>query len=1134
MKKLLSWMLVAVMMLSALPVSAFAAQGIADGNYHVDIKLMKVGEDKASMADGVLAENRQALVTFADGKVTNVQMGTGPMKAMGIMTSAVTEMNVKGQAVDVLETAPVMAGGTEYQYLKLLRFDLPQEAQPAALEGETAVPVSFKAPGTPMGDKLMEAELVLNWASAMVTDEKPVQPPIADGNYYVPVSLVKDTSDDASMADKVLDESRQVLVSVKDGKAVSVQLSTSPMTVMGMTSAVTEMTVAGEAVEVVKTAPFTTKDGTEYQYLQLVKFALPEEAQPQALEGATYVPVSFVAPGTPMSGTMTARLKLDWSSAEATDEKPVQPPVADGNYYVAVSLVKDTSEDASMADKVLDESRQVLVSVQDGKVVSVQLATSPMTVMGMTSAVTEMTVAGEAVEVVKTAPFTTKDGTEYQYLQLVKFALPEEAQPQALEGATYAPVSFVAPGTPMSGTMTARLKLDWASAKATQDTELAVPGESEPQEPQKITVTLTYDANGGVNAPEAQSAEIALGELAFFEVTSAEPTREGYTFLGWSINPKDASVLLHAGSPLNAQDDLTLFAIWEENKTPAAPIADGNYYMNVYLWNLQENSPSMSDMALEGNRQVLVTVQGGKVTQVMMATGPVSMAGYVSAVTEMTVNEVPVTVLKTGKFVSQPKGIEHDYLKLFTFGLPESAQPEALEGESFVPVAFRVPDTIMGDGMMMARLKLDWSSAEATQDTELAVPAEPLSDGSYYVPVSLVKENNDSASMADKILDNSRQVLVSVQDGKVTGVQLATSPMTVLGMTSAVTEMTVAGEDVDVVGEAYFKLNGAALAYLQQVKFALPQEAQPEALEGVTYVPVSFVAPGTPMGDAPMSARLKLDWSGAVATKDTKLVPPAAPEVVLTLTFDANGGEGAPAAMSAPLDGATVAFIIPEEVPTREGYTFVGWEYGDFDLQPGQQLNTQKDMTLSAVWEEIPQEITITLSYDANGGENAPEAQSVTITEGMASFEVSSVVPTRDGYTFLGWSLDEEDASELYHANDNLRTEGSVTLYAMWEEIAEPEPENPDQPQNPDQPDQPENPNQPDPQPEDKPEVPEVKPDTKPDTKPETQPDAEAETEESEKAPETGDSTSLVLLGGLALACAAGVVVMVSRKRREN
>ena len=67
--------------------------------------------------------------------------------------------------------------------------------------------------------------------------------------------------------------------------------------------------------------------------------------------------------------------------------------------------------------------------------------------------------------------------------------------------------------------------------------------------------------------------------------------------------------------------------------------------------------------------------------------------------------------------------------------------------------------------------------------------------------------------------------------------------------------------------------------------------------------------------------------------------------------------------------------------------------------------------------------------YDANGGSDAPENH-----EGFvgAKRNISDVVPVRDGYTFLGWSADQNASTAQCHAGDELIMSGDLTLYAVW------------------------------------------------------------------------------------------------------
>ena len=77
-----------------------------------------------------------------------------------------------------------------------------------------------------------------------------------------------------------------------------------------------------------------------------------------------------------------------------------------------------------------------------------------------------------------------------------------------------------------------------------------------------------------------------------------------------------------------------------------------------------------------------------------------------------------------------------------------------------------------------------------------------------------------------------------------------------------------------------------------------------------------------------------------------------------------------------------------------------------------------------------------TISYDANGGTGAPSGESYTTTsETSHNFTVSATVPTRTGYTFVGWNTSPNGGGTYYTAGTTVTaTENSpdVVLFAIW------------------------------------------------------------------------------------------------------
>ena len=149
-----------------------------------------------------------------------------------------------------------------------------------------------------------------------------------------------------------------------------------------------------------------------------------------------------------------------------------------------------------------------------------------------------------------------------------------------------------------------------------------------------------------------------------------------------------------------------------------------------------------------------------------------------------------------------------------------------------------------------------------------------------------------------------------------------------------------------------------------------------------------------------------------------------------TISYNANGGSGAPAAQTKTHD---VTLKLSTQQPTRDGYTFLGWATSSSatsaQYQPGGSYTSNANVTLYAVWQKNAP-VTYTISYNANGGSGAPAAQ--TKTHDVA-LKLSTQQPTRDGYTFLGWATSSSATSAQYQPGGSYTSNANVTLYAVWQ-----------------------------------------------------------------------------------------------------
>lgn len=153
-----------------------------------------------------------------------------------------------------------------------------------------------------------------------------------------------------------------------------------------------------------------------------------------------------------------------------------------------------------------------------------------------------------------------------------------------------------------------------------------------------------------------------------------------------------------------------------------------------------------------------------------------------------------------------------------------------------------------------------------------------------------------------------------------------------------------------------------------------------------------------------------------------------------TVTYNANGGTGAPSAQSYTY-ASSGTITLSSTKPTRSGYTFMGWgtsatdTSADWSAGGTYNRNYAGNRTLYAIWRK-----TIKITYNANGGGTAPSANSGNIYNATTSRSVTMPSMTRTGYTLLGWSTSSSATSASYSVGTAYSFSDSTTLYAVWSE----------------------------------------------------------------------------------------------------
>ena len=142
-----------------------------------------------------------------------------------------------------------------------------------------------------------------------------------------------------------------------------------------------------------------------------------------------------------------------------------------------------------------------------------------------------------------------------------------------------------------------------------------------------------------------------------------------------------------------------------------------------------------------------------------------------------------------------------------------------------------------------------------------------------------------------------------------------------------------------------------------------------------------------------------------------------------SITFNLGGGKFAETPVS-KYNIETADITLP--IPSRTGYTFVGWFDNDqlsgeaIDCIP---LGSHDDKVFYAKWQTIDYAIT----YDLNDANSVSPATNSTSNPATYTIEDAVVFedPTRVGYKFTGWSI----------SNINVGTYGEKTITANWQII---------------------------------------------------------------------------------------------------
>ncbi len=554
--------------------------------------------------------------------------------------------------------------------------------------------------------------------------------------------------------------------------------------------------------------------------------------------------------------------------------------------------------------------------------------------------------------------------------------------------------------------------------------------------------TVTFDANEGVLTGNATADY-------YYGATVAVPTaeREGYEFAGWDKNVSTVAVA-----------DADYVAQWDEKQYTIVFDADGGTAIDSVT----------ADYLSDVNAPAAVTTKEGYTFGGWAETqGETDAAKAVTFPVKMpldgdtyyaiwTPNKYTITFAETGDSVIAP--ITQDYKTDIT----KPADP-VKEGYTFDGWDVTIPDTMPAEDMTItAQWKVnsyditwDVDGVDTTENvefgSELVAPADPEKPGYTFTGW----EDADGKTPDDYVTVPSKDVEFSAQwDANEYTISFAETGETVIdpitqdcdtAITTAVptpvkTGYTFAGwvdEDGnpatvpatmpagDMTLTATWDPNADTpfKVVINYVDFATNADSTEEYdFTGTTDNAIEIVEaiPGEPadkteylelgnftLANYELDTEAANEFTGVVAADGSTVLNLYFVPVKRTATFDANGGAWDDGEITKAVEvshGSLVKPAAPAD-PTREGYTFNGWN--------GLNDNTKltQNRTFTAAW--VANEYTIT--YDIDG---------VTSTE---TYEYNALInkpvdPAKEGYSFAGWEP---------VIPDNMPAE-DITVTATW------------------------------------------------------------------------------------------------------
>ena len=509
------------------------------------------------------------------------------------------------------------------------------------------------------------------------------------------------------------------------------------------------------------------------------------------------------------------------------------------------------------------------------------------------------------------------------------------------------------------------------------------------------TYTISYNANGGSGGPGAQTKTHGIKML----ISRVEPTRSGYTFLGWSTSPSATSASYQPGEWYYANADRTFYAVWKKN-APA-----------TYTVSYDANGGSGAPGSQTKTQDITLTLSGTKPTR----------SGYTFLGWATSSSATGASYQPGGSYTANASvtlyavwSCNHASTKtVWDTGCKwrkvcNNCGVTVSSGTTHGPYTYG--DWVYYSGSQHSRYKTcihgDYTTTEyASHNTSTQYEQYSASQHKKYSHCADCNSTVGSVSYEGHTFTSTTSNGQTVSTCSQCGYTKTTAQTYTVSYNANGGSNTPASQT---------KVHGVTLTLSSTIPYRFNYEFLGWSTSS-TATKATYAAGGSYTGNS--SVILYAVWKYKPAT--------------YTVSYDANGGTGAPGRQTKTYG---VTLTLTTILPTRRNYLFLGWSKDrnatSASYTAGGSYTDNADVTLYAVWRYDPE--TYTIRYDANGGTGAPSSQ--TKTYGVP-LTLSAVKPTRAGYEFLGWSTDLTTMLTNYAPGERYTDEASITLYAVWRYI---------------------------------------------------------------------------------------------------